>query len=739
MANRFVDATLRLVDKFSSPLSKATAEMQAKGRQIQKTANNIKRTGKSIESVGTSLTKKVTTPIIGIMTASGKMADTFEKDMGQVNTLLDNHSHLKGYKNMAVKASNETSISLHTISEGVYQMISSIGDSGEKTQKIFNVAAKAAKGGGSSVQESVALISSAMKGYDSVNVKTAQSISDMAFQTQKLGVTTYKELAASMQPLFPLGKSLNVSYKELFGSMATLTGVTGNTAEVTTQMKGLFTGLLKPTDSMSELMKKYGYENGQAMIKAEGMQGVLKILQKETGGQSNKMAQLFSNSRALTAALALTGSQYETFKEKTAKMGKAQGSTEKALKDMQTSMSKIRKTINIVKNSMTVFGSAVLQVVIPPATKAAKKLSELSEKFSKLSPETQKFIVKTALIVAAVGPAVVVVGKMVKGFNLLYKGVAKTKAAMAGGSTLSALISPGGKIVLILGAIAVAAVLVYKNWNKITSVWKNLKKTWAEGTADINKNWKKFANNTKKAVSSAEKSISSFRKSASKSIDRFGKSATYKMKSFGNYVKGGFSKAVSIGAKLASSYLDRNFLEPVKITSRGTKKVLNGINTFLTGVFTGNWEKAWTGIRNIYRSIFETIGAIAKRPLNSVISMMNAVIGGFNKIKIPSWVPKLGGKGINIPKIPALAKGTNNWQGGIVQVHERGGEIIDLPKGSRVYPHDKSVQMAKSEGKKSIVYKIEKLAETLVVREDADIDKIVEKLVKRLEMIPQPE
>ena len=47
--------------------------------------------------------------------------------------------------------------------------------------------------------------------------------------------------------------------------------------------------------------------------------------------------------------------------------------------------------------------------------------------------------------------------------------------------------------------------------------------------------------------------------------------------------------------------------------------------------------------------------------------------------------------------------------------------------------------MAKNEGKKSVIYKIEKLAETLVVREDADIDKIVEKLVKRLEMIPQPE
>ena len=147
MANRFVDATLRLVDKFSAPLGKATAEMQAKSRQIQKTANSIKRTGKSISSVGQSLVKNVTLPIVGVMTASGKMADTFQKDMGQVNTLLDDHGHLKSYKNMAIKTSNETGISLHTISQGVYQMISSIGDSGKKTQDIFNIAAKAAKGG----------------------------------------------------------------------------------------------------------------------------------------------------------------------------------------------------------------------------------------------------------------------------------------------------------------------------------------------------------------------------------------------------------------------------------------------------------------------------------------------------------------------------------------------------------------------------------------------------------------
>ena len=663
MANRFVDATLRLVDKFSSPLSKATAEMQAKGRQIQKTANSIKRTGKNLESVGTSLEKKVTVPIIGIMAASGKMADTFEKDMGQVNTLLDNHNHLKSYKNMAIKTSNETGIALHTISEGVYQMISSIGDSGTKTQKIFNVAAKAAKGGGSSVQESVALISSAMKGYDSVNVKTAQSISDMAFQTQKLGVTTYKELAASMQPLFPLGKSLNVSYQELFGSMATLTGVT-------------------------------------------------------------------SNSRALTAALALTGSQYETFKEKTAKMGKAQGSTEKALQDMQTSMSKLRKTINVVKNSLTVFGSAVLQVVVQPATKAANKLSELTDRFSKLSPETQKFIVKVALIVAAVGPAIVIIAKLTQGVGALYWNVGRMIKTVQGAESFASLITPGGKIVLILTGIAIAAVLVYKNWNKITAAAKNMQKTAVTALNAAGVDTKKLGSTVKSIAKTASSAFGTIGKGAGKIISGLRPVATF--------LSGAFKKAFTIVLSFVVARYS-GWLKSTIDVVHGVTTAFKGIIEFISGVFTGNWKKAWNGVKNIFKGAFEALVGIAKAPLNTVIGLVNTAISGLNKVsvKIPSWVPgKYGGKqyGINIPKIPMLAKGTNNWSGGIAQINEKGGEIVDLPRGSRVYPHDASVRMARNEGKK--VYKIEKLADTIIVREEADIDKIAERIADKLEAVP---
>ena len=69
----------------------------------------------------------------------------------------------------------------------------------------------------------------------------------------------------------------------------------------------------------------------------------------------------------------------------------------------------------------------------------------------------------------------------------------------------------------------------------------------------------------------------------------------------------------------------------------------------------------------------------------------------------------------------------------IVQISEKGGEIVDLPSGSRVYPYDESVRMARQESKKNFSVTIAKLADSIVVREDSDIDKIAEAIVRKIE------
>lgn len=177
----------------------------------------------------------------------------------------------------------------------------------------------------------------------------------------------------------------------------------------------------------------------------------------------------------------------------------------------------------------------------------------------------------------------------------------------------------------------------------------------------------------------------------------------------------------------------------------GLITILDGIITFISGVFTGNWSKAWGGIKTIFKGVFDSLAALCKTPINAVIGIINGAISGINNLglTIPDWVPKIGGKSfsINVPTIPMLYKGTNNWQGGTAMIHDRGGEIVDLPKGSRVYPHDKSVDMARREGAASaggsggINITIQKLADKIEVRSDQDIDRIAEALALKLQKV----
>jgi hypothetical protein len=80
---------------------------------------------------------------------------------------------------------------------------------------------------------------------------------------------------------------------------------------------------------------------------------------------------------------------------------------------------------------------------------------------------------------------------------------------------------------------------------------------------------------------------------------------------------------------------------------------------FITGVFTGNWKKAWNGVKTIFKSVFDGLVGIVKYPLNLIIDAINALIAGINKIKLPNWgiLGDYANKGINIPKIPKLAQG----------------------------------------------------------------------------------
>lgn len=109
-------------------------------------------------------------------------------------------------------------------------------------------------------------------------------------------------------------------------------------------------------------------------------------------------------------------------------------------------------------------------------------------------------------------------------------------------------------------------------------------------------------------------------------------------------------------------------------------RIFNGFIDFITGIFTGNWSRAWQGVANIFGGIFDGIAAMAKAPINAMIGLINGFLGGLNRIKIPKWVPGVGGKSFNISQIPYLAKGGHLINGQAI-VGEAGPELLTAKDG----------------------------------------------------------
>lgn len=108
------------------------------------------------------------------------------------------------------------------------------------------------------------------------------------------------------------------------------------------------------------------------------------------------------------------------------------------------------------------------------------------------------------------------------------------------------------------------------------------------------------------------------------------------------------------------------------------QSIFQGLMNFITGVFTGNWSQAWSGVVQTLGGIFEGIIAVVKAPINAVIGLINGAIGALNKIsvKIPDWVPGVGGQnfGVNIPTTSYLA--TGGFTDGISIAGEAGTEAV---------------------------------------------------------------
>lgn len=140
----------------------------------------------------------------------------------------------------------------------------------------------------------------------------------------------------------------------------------------------------------------------------------------------------------------------------------------------------------------------------------------------------------------------------------------------------------------------------------------------------------------------------------------------------------------------------------------------------------GFFSEAWETIKGVWSSAANWFNENVWGPIKSAASGVFSAIG--------SALSAVQARGSQVTGIPGYATGTNHFGGGWTEINERGGEIVDLPNGSRIYPHATTEKMiADSLSGNNSVNQYSISGNTFVVREEADIDRIAHSLFSMLE------
>jgi TP901 family phage tail tape measure protein len=313
--------------------------------------------------------------LIGVMGASTMASIKFNEQMANVASLMPGATARveelkKSVQNIAIVTGKSTD----DISQGLYQVISAFGDTADSA-KILEINAKSAMAGLASTTDAINLTSAVTKAYGDTSAVAVQKASDLALMTVRLGQTTFPELAASVGRVTPLMKSLGGSQEELFAVMATMTGVTGGAAEVSTQLAGALQSVMAPSKNTADLMKKLGFANGEAMIKSLGLQGSIKKLVDEAKKTNQPLQNFIGSIEGQILALGLAGPQAEDYKNKLMQMGAAAGATDAAFREQTQGINLFGFIIRKVQSQLQVLSQIL-------GDKIANRLAPYAEEFS---------------------------------------------------------------------------------------------------------------------------------------------------------------------------------------------------------------------------------------------------------------------------------------------------------------------------------------------------------------------
>lgn len=601
-------------------LQEQAIESNAALSKIEEVGDKLQTAGDKISGAGQKLLP-VTAAVAGLGTAAVKTTADFDTSMSQVQATMgitkDAETQLNGesvntveaLRDLAKQMGSETAFSASECADAMNYLALA----GYDTQEIYDTlptVLNLAAAGGIDLASASDMVTDAMSALG-METREADTMVDQMSKTASTTNTSVAQLGEAILTIGATAKTVKGGTAELNTALGILAnnGIKG--AEGGTHLRNVILALQSPTDKAAACMESLGVEVYDSEGNMRSLNDILGDLNTSMDGMTsaekqNIISSIFNKTdlAAVNSLLVSTGDSWDSLQQSITESGGA------AQQMADTQLDNLSGQITILKSALEGLAISFGEILMPKIRAAAKKIQEFVDKLNGMNDEQKETVVKIAAVVAAIGPMLILFGKVtstvgtaMKGFSGLTKGISKLGVKIAGssgsitglGSALGAVAGPVLAVVAVIGTLAAAFATLWKTNDEFR---ENIIGTW---------------NQIKETVSGFCQGIVDRLNSLGFEFESITEVLSAVWQGFCELLAPVFEGVFSHIANTLSTVLD----------------VILGIVDVFISVFQGDWSGAWEAVKGIFTTMWEGLVSWFENILNTLKGVADVVLGWF--------------------------------------------------------------------------------------------------------------
>ncbi|GHV90447.1 hypothetical protein AGMMS50268_09500 [Spirochaetia bacterium] len=579
MASKYaMETVFQLIDKVTRPLDSIGIKSKTVSKKIQR---DFAAAQKRLDAFGKAIAKWGKRALLAAGAAVGafvgigvKNAIALADTMAKIGTVASSTAPpLSELQKNLTDAANAAGFTVQELADIAYIAIPS-GIAAEASADFAAVVAKTAKVTGTASEQIVDGLTTVLNAYG-MGAEEAARISGMMFTANKLGKTSFQDMATGMKSVIPIAAQFGVATEDVFASITALTAKGLTTKDAMKTLGDSISAVTHPSKDAAALAQRLGLDFSEAAVKSKGWAGFLEDIRQKTGGNTAILETLFGNEKIARSMgiLATTGSQ--AFSEALAEMGNAMNTIdEQFAKVTDTPAERWKKAINKISNAGTSLGTSLLPLV----ERVIGRVTEIADRIAAID-----FSQYTGTIENVIGVIEWLIGVIIGAVKIAW-------------DFRIAIMVIVGALALYHGALmaAVIATKLHKTWMVAAKI-----ATFA------------FTLATKGQTEALAKL-------------KIG-TITYAI------AQKGLAVAHTIGAAAATAFSAAVTANPIGLIIMGIVAAIAALIAIII-LIKKNWEKITTAIKNNANKIIGVISVICL-PIGIIISLIKEIASNWGKIK----------------------------------------------------------------------------------------------------------